>query len=163
LPRDPKFFYRINKNSLNRREIRFIKYKFPHVFVFRQITVVLLATLMLTVFFSVQYSFAKKVDCVDDYKDMEWDPKNHDVNDASEKEFEELAYHGSLCELSKCIDHEECTNHDSVDWQKFKSSSAYEVATENQKGCLTEAHEDGNGQDGLVGYEILECGINEDY
>jgi hypothetical protein len=123
----------------------------------------LLATLVLTVFLSTHYSFAKKVQCEDGYADMKWDPKNHDVNNPSEKEFKELAYGGSLCELSKCIDVEECTNHDAVDWQKFKSSPAYELTSEEQTQCLTEAHKDGNGQDGLVGYEILSCGITGDY
>lgn len=132
-------------------------------FVFGYITVVLLATLVLTVFLSTHYSFAKKVECEDGYADMKWDPKNHGVNHPSEKDFKELAYKGSLCELSKCIDVEDCTNHDAVDWQKFKSSPAYELSGENQKHCLTVAHNDGNGQDGLVGYEILDCGIHGEY
>jgi hypothetical protein len=130
---------------------------------FRHITFVLLATLVLTVFLSTHFSFAKKVTCEDGYTEMKWDPNNHDVNDASEKEFEFLAYSGSLCELSKCIDHEECTNHDAVNWQKFKSSPAYELTSEDQQECLDTGHEDGNGQDGLVGYEILDCGLNEGY
>jgi hypothetical protein len=129
-------------------------------FVFRYISVVLLATLVLTVFFSVHYSFAKKVECEDNYTDMKWDPKNHDPNHPSEKKFKNLAYGGSLCELTKCIDQEECTNHDAVDWQKFKSSFAYQGTAEDQKQCLTKANKDGNGQNGLVGYEILSCGIN---
>ncbi len=128
---------------------------------FRHITVVLLATLVLTVFFSVHYSFAKKVECDDNYTDMKWDPKNHEPNNPSGKEFKKLAYVGSLCELSKCIDQEECTNHETVDWQKFKSSYAYEETSKDQKQCLTEAHNDGNGADGLVGYEILSCGIGK--
>jgi hypothetical protein len=94
---------------------------------------------------------------------MKWDPKNHGVNHPSEKDFKELAYKGSLCELSRCFDVEDCTNHDAVDWQKFNSSPAYELSGENQKNCLTEAHNDGNGQDGLVGYEILDCGIHGEY
>ncbi len=76
---------------------------------FRHITVALLATLVLTVFLSAPYSFAKKVECEDGYDDMKWDPKNHEPNDASDKEFKELAYQGSLCEISKCVDHEECS------------------------------------------------------
>ncbi len=128
---------------------------------FRHITVALLATLVLTVFLSAPYSFAKKVECEDGYDDMNWDPKNHDPNDASEKEFKELAYQGSLCEISKCVDHEECTNHDAVNWQKFKNSPAFELSYEDQKGCLTEAQDEGNGQDGLVGYEILACGLGD--
>jgi hypothetical protein len=129
--------------------------------VFRKVTVALLATLVLTVFLSAPYSFAKKVECEDGYDDMKWDPKNHDPNDASEKEFKELAYQGSLCEISKCVDHEECTNHDSVNWQKFKNSPAFDLSSDDQKGCLTEAQDEGNGQDGLVGYEILACGLGD--
>lgn len=128
---------------------------------FRKVTVALLATLVLTVFLSAPYSFAKKVECEDGYDDMNWDPKNHEPNDASEKEFKELAYQGSLCEISKCVDHEECTNHDAVNWQKFKNSPAFELSYEDQKGCLTEAQDEGNGQDGLVGYEILACGLGD--
>lgn len=133
----------------------------PRRFVFRQITVVLLATLVFTVLLSTNYSYAKEVDCADTFTDMEWDPKNHEPNDVSSKEFELLAYHGSLCELSKCIDHEECTNRDEVDWEKFKSSPAYELSYDEQKDCLETANDDGNGKDGLVGYEILSCGLGE--
>ena len=129
---------------------------------FRHTATVLLATLVFTVSLSMHYSFAKKVECGDGFTDMNWDPKNHKPHDASFKEFELLAYHGSLCELTKCIDHEECTNRDAVDWQKFKNSPAYELSYEDQKKCLETAHENGNGKDGLVGYEILSCGIGED-
>jgi hypothetical protein len=103
--------------------------------VFRQITVVLLATLVFTVFLSTQYSFAKKVECADGF---------------------------TLCELSKCIDHKECTERDAVNWQKFENSPAYELSYDDQKKCLETAHKDGNGKDGLVGYEILSCGMGED-
>ena len=65
-------------------------------FVFGYITVVLLATLVLTVFLSTHYSFAKKVGCEDGYADMKWEPKNHGVNHPSEKDFKELAYKGSM-------------------------------------------------------------------
>jgi len=133
--------------------------------VFRQITVVLLATLVFTVYIaysSTHYSFAKKVECADGFTEMKWDPKNHKPHNDSFKEFELLAYHGSLCELTKCIDHEECTNRDAVDWQKFKNSPAYQLSYADQKKCLETGHEDGNGKDGLVGYEILSCGIGED-
>ena len=128
---------------------------------FRQITFVLLATLVLTVFLSTQYSFAKKVECSDGFDDMEWDPKDHEPNDASTNEFEFLAYHGSLCEISKCIDHEECTNRDAVNWQKFENSPGYELSYDDQKICLEKSHKDGNGKDGLVGYEILACGLGD--
>jgi hypothetical protein len=56
---------------------------------------------------------------------------------------------------------EECTNHDAVNWQKFKNSPAYELSEEDEKQCLTPAHKDGNGQDDLVGYEVLACGIGD--
>ena len=92
----------------------------PKRFVFRQITVVLLATLVFTVLLSTNNSFAKEVECADTFTDIDWDPKDYEPNDASSKEFELLAYHGSLCELTKCIDHEECTNRDAVEWEKFK-------------------------------------------
>ena len=130
---------------------------------FRHITVVLFATLVVSLFLSTQYSFAKKVECEDGYKDMKWDATNHEPNDASSNDFEELAYNGSLCEISKCVDHEECTNHDEVNWKKFKGSPAYQLTSEDQQQCLDTAHDDGNGQDGLVGYEILDCGLNQGY
>jgi hypothetical protein len=130
-------------------------------FVFRQIMVVLLTTMVFAVLFSTHYSFAKEVECADTFIDMDWDPKNHEPNNPSFKEFELLAYHGSLCELTKCIDHEECTNRDAVDWEKFKSSPAYELSYEEQKKCLETSQDDGNGKDGLVGYEIMSCGLGE--
>ena len=123
--------------------------------------VVLITTMLFMVLFSTQFSFAKKVECTDTFTDMKWDPKNHDVNHPSSKEFKLLAYHGSLCELTKCIDHEECTNREAVDWEKFKNSPAYELSYEKQQKCLETGHKDGNGLDGLVGYEILSCGIGE--
>jgi hypothetical protein len=129
---------------------------------FRQITLVFLATLVFTVFLSTQHSFAEKVECSDGFDDMEWDPKDHEPNDPSSNEFEDLAYHGSLCEISKCIDHEECTNRDSVNWEKFQNSPGYELSYDDQKKCLEASHKDGNGKDGLVGYEILACGMGED-
>lgn len=128
---------------------------------FRYATVVLLATLVLTLFLSTHYSFAGKVKCEDGYAHMNWDPKDHDSNNPSSKEFKMLAEKGSLCEISKCVDMVECTNHDAVDWQKFKSAPGYELSEEDEKQCLTQAHKDGNGQDGLVGYEILACGTGD--
>ena len=129
---------------------------------FGQITFVLLATSVLTVFLSTQYSFAKKVECSDVFDDFDWDPKDHEPNDPSSNEFEELAYNGSLCEISKCIDHEQCTNRDAVNWEKFENSPGYELSYDDQKKCLEASHKDGNGKDGLVGYEILACGMGED-
>lgn len=128
---------------------------------FRYATVVLLATLVLTLFLSTHYSFAGKVKCEDSYAHMNWDPKDHDSNNPSSKEFKMLAEKGSLCEISKCVDMEECTNHDAVDWQKFKNSPAFELSEDDEQKCLTQAHKEGNGQDGLVGYEVLACGIGD--
>jgi hypothetical protein len=124
--------------------------------------VVLVTTMLFAVLFSTHFTFAKEVECADTFTDMDWDPKNHEPNNPSFKEFELLAYHGSLCELTKCIDHEECTNRDAVDWEKFKSSPAYELSYAKQQECLETGHEDGNGKDGLVGYEIMSCGLGED-
>jgi hypothetical protein len=118
--------------------------------------------MLFAVLFSTHFTFAKEVECADTFTDMDWDPKNHEPNNPSFKEFELLAYHGSLCELTKCIDHEECTNRDAVDWEKFKSSPAYELSYAKQQECLETGHEDGNGKDGLVGYEIMSCGLGED-
>ena len=129
----------------------------------RLFLILFLAILAVTAFLSAQYSFAKQVKCEDAYTEMKWDPKNHDVNDPSSKEFDLLAYQGSLCELTKCIDHEECTNHDEVNWNKFQDSPAYKLTSEDQQNCLDIAHKNGNGQDGLVGYEIMDCGLNEGY
>ena len=128
---------------------------------FRYIIVVLFATLVLTLFLSTHNSFAQGVKCEDGYAHMKWNPKNHDSNNPSSKEFKMLAEKGSLCELSKCVDMEECTNHDAVDWQKFKNSPAFELSEDDEKQCLTQAHKEGNGQDGLVGYEVLACGIGD--
>jgi hypothetical protein len=92
---------------------------------------------------------------------MNWDPKDHDSNNPSSKEFKMLAEKGSLCEISKCVDMEECTNHDAVDWQKFKNSPAFTLSHDDEQKCLTQAHKEGNGQDGLVGYEVLACGTGD--
>jgi len=64
--------------------------------VLRLFSVLFLAIIAVTAFLSAQYSFAKQVKCEDAYANMKWDPKNHDVNDPSSKEFDLLAYHGSL-------------------------------------------------------------------
>ena len=54
-------------------------------------------------------------------------------------------------------------DHDEVNWNKFQDSPAYKLTSEDQQKCLDTAHKNGNGQDGLVGYEILDCGLNEGY
>ena len=128
---------------------------------FRHYTVILFASLVLTLYLSTHYSFAKNVKCEDEYADMKWDPKDHDSNNPSSKEFSMLTEKGSLCEISKCVDMEECTNHDAVDWQKFKNSPAYELSEDDEQKCLAQAQKEGNGQDGLVGYEVLACGIGD--
>jgi len=129
--------------------------------VFRYATVVLLATLVLTLFLSTHTSFAKGAKCEDGYAHMKWDGKDHGSNNPSSKEFKMLAEKGSLCEISKCVDMEECTNHDAVDWQKFKNSPAFTLSEDDEQKCLTQAHKEGNGQNGLVGYEVLACGIGD--
>ena len=132
---------------------------------FRYITSILVATLVLTVFLSTSthYSFAGgKVKCEDGYQSTHWDPKGHGSNNPSSKEFKMLAYKGSLCELAKCVDMVECSNHDAVDWQKFQKSPAFFLSEKDEKDCLTDAHKQGTGQDGLVGYEIIDC-VNGQY
>jgi hypothetical protein len=62
--------------------------------------VVLITTMLFAVLFSTHFTFAKEVECADTFTDMDWDPKNHEPNNPSFKEFELLAYHGSLCELT---------------------------------------------------------------
>ena len=129
---------------------------------FRFFVVALFAAQVLTVFLSTHYSFAENVKCEDGYAHMTWDPKDHGPNHRSSKEFKMLAYKGSLCELAKCVDMVECTDHDPVDWKKFKSSPAFYLSEKEDKECLVHAHKQGNGQDGLVGYEILDC-VNGEY
>jgi hypothetical protein len=104
------------------------------------------------------YVNAEKREC----GDLKWGDKAHDDNSPSTKEFKKSAYTDNLCELAKKVDHEQVSNHDSVDWKKFKSSPAYITATSEQKECLNKAHKEGNGMDGLGGYEILYCGIDND-
>lgn len=94
--------------------------------------------------------------------DMKWSDKDHDTNNPSKKKFLEAAYEKDLCDLAKGIDHEKYHNHVSVDWNKFKQSPAYLNATDDQQDCLKEAHHDGNGMNGLGGYEILYCGTDND-
>lgn len=94
--------------------------------------------------------------------DMKWSDKDHDDNNPSEKKFKEAAYEKSLCKLAKGIDHEVYHNHVKVDWDKFKASPAYLNATDDQQDCLKQSHKEGNGMDGLGGYEILYCAIDND-
>jgi len=94
--------------------------------------------------------------------DMKWKDHGHDDNNPSSNDFKKSAYDDSLCELSKKVDHAQVTNHDSVNWKKFKQSPAYQNSTDDQQNCLSKAHKDGNGANGLVGYEILYCGIDND-
>jgi hypothetical protein len=100
----------------------------------------------------------KKMEC----GDLQWNDKGHDDNNPSSKKFKNAAYEKSLCELAKGIDHEVYHNHVSVDWDKFQKSPAFINAEEEQQDCLTKAHKDGNGMDGLGGYEILYCAVDED-
>ena len=93
---------------------------------------------------------------------MKWGDKDHADNNPSSKQFDKAAYSENLCPLSEGIDHEKYANHDKVNWDKFQSSPAFTHVTEDQQKCLIKAHEDGNGADGLVGYEILYCGIDKD-
>jgi hypothetical protein len=118
--------------------------------------------MVLTIFLSTHYSFAAIVKCEDGYTHMNWDPKDHGSNNRSSKEFKMLAYKGSQCELAKCFDMVECTDHAAVDWQKFKSSPAFYLSEKEDKEFLTDPHKQGNGQDGLVGYEVLDC-VNGKY
>lgn len=100
----------------------------------------------------------KKMEC----GDMNWNDKGHDDNSPSSSKFKDAAYEKSLCELAKGIDHEKYSNHDAVNWHKFKVSPAYLNATDEQQDCLKKSQKEGNGMDGLGGYEILYCAVDED-
>ena len=81
--------------------------------------------------------------------------KSHDDNNPSSHKFKQMAYSASLCDLAKCVDTEECTNHTKVDWNKFKHSPAYTEASDEQQEEMDEYAKPGNGMDGFGGYEIL--------
>jgi len=102
-------------------------------------------------------TYADKREC----GSMSWGDKDHGDNNPSTKEFKKSAYSDSLCELAKKVDHSIASNHDSVNWQKFKTSPAFTQATEDQQKCLTKAHKEGNGMSGLGGYEALYCAIDK--
>lgn len=93
--------------------------------------------------------------------DMKWTDKGHDDNNPSVSKFKHMAYHASLCELAKCVDHAECANHVSVDWNKFQKAPAYVNSDEETQKELSQAHEKGHGMDGLGGYEILEYVVKD--
>jgi hypothetical protein len=108
---------------------------------------------------TVAYGQSDKREC----GSMSWKDKDHGDNDPSSSKFKQAAYKDSLCELAKKIDHSIVSNHDSVNWNKFKQSHAFITATSDQKECLTKAAKKGNGMNGLGGYEIMDCGIGEGY
>lgn len=93
---------------------------------------------------------------------MKWSDKDHEDNNPSENKFKQAAYTKSLCEIAKGVDHEVYSNHDNVNWKKFQHSIAFTGATEEQQKCLKHAQKDGNGMNGLGGYEILYCAIDSD-
>jgi len=86
----------------------------------------------------------------------------HGDNKPSEKQLKHMASSGSLCEIAQCVDSSKCSNHDSVDIKKFKSSSAYLNAGADKQKCLDKAAKDGNGMKGLGGYEIQYCQYDKD-
>lgn len=86
---------------------------------------------------------------------MKWTDKGHDDNNPSSKKFYQMAYHASICDLAKCVDHSACADHEKVNIDKFKDSPAYVNANDEQQKELDESMEEGHGADGLVGYEIL--------
>jgi hypothetical protein len=87
---------------------------------------------------------------------------NHDDNNPSKHKFFEVAYHGSLCEIAQCVDNEKCDNHTKVDWDKFQGSPAFKNAEDDEQKALIKWHKDGNGMDGLGGYEMLKI-VQKDY
>jgi len=91
---------------------------------------------------------------------MKWGDTDH--KDNIPKSIHKLAYIDNLCELAKKIDHEQASSHDAVKWDKFQNSPAFINAEKAQQDCLTKAHKDGHGMNGLGGYEILYCAIDED-
>jgi len=86
----------------------------------------------------------------------------HGDNNPSEKQLKHLSTTGSLCEIAQCVDSSKCSNHDSVDIKKFKSSPAYLNAGLDKQKCLDKAAKDGNGMKGLGGYEIQYCQFDKD-
>jgi len=86
----------------------------------------------------------------------------HGDNNPSEKQLKHLSTTGSLCEIAQCVDSSKCSNHDSVDIKKFKSSPAYLNAGLDKQKCLDKAAKDGNGMKGLGGYEIKYCQFDKD-
>ena len=93
---------------------------------------------------------------------MKWTDKGHDDNNPSKSKFFQVAYHGTLCELAKCVDHSECANHVAVDMDKFRKSPAYLGATDKQREDIEEAAQDGHGMKGFGGYEALEYVVKGD-
>lgn len=119
----------------------------------------LVATISMFLTASIGNTHIEAVKC----GDMKWGDKDHDDNSPSGNKFKHAAYSENLCELAKGIDHSIYANHDSVDWKKFKTSPAFEQATDEQQECLTASHKNGNGMNGLGGYEILDCATGKGY
>lgn len=93
---------------------------------------------------------------------MKWGDKDHGDNNPSSQKFKHDVYSKPLCEIAKGVDHSIYANHDSVNWKHFVKSIAFTGATLDQKECLTKAHKEGNGMNGLGGYEILYCATDQD-
>lgn len=92
---------------------------------------------------------------------MKWKGTDHNDNNPTMSNFWKYADKG-LCTLSKSIDLMQSEGNKAVNFDKFVHTVAYTSASDEQQKCLDKAHQEGHGKDGLVGYEVLYCGTDDD-
>ena len=108
--------------------------------------------------FTGMFVYADKKQCSDLVSNNKWNDKGHGDNTASNKEFKYMIKHGSLCEISKDVDHMKAKG-TIKDFSDFKETNTYNSSNDEQKKCLKKSFDLG---DSLADYEIQYCGTDKD-
>lgn len=89
---------------------------------------------------------------------MKWGGESHGDNNPSESKFNKLVEgKGTICEIAKCYDHDECKGEiEKHEYKEFKESIAYIGTTEEVNDCLDKRMDLGNE---LKDYEIHHCAV----
>lgn len=96
----------------------------------------------------------------DDWKGKpKWGGTSHEDNNPSEKKFWKIAEDKKLHSLAKAIDHMVAKEND-IDMDKFRETTAWKNATEDEKFCIIESEDLGNS---LADYEVMKCYMNPAY
>ena len=97
--------------------------------------------------------------CVDYHGEYDWDSTDHKSGSQSEKEFDKMIEHNTVCEISKAIDHEDVEGEiKSHEWNEFKDSAVWITADDDIRDCFEDRFDLPNdGKKHLAAYEIEEC------